>query len=289
MQKIGITKVKTTSKALKNINRDLFKMSELILLGFLILSLTICYTSGACEKREERNYICTDIILDDLKNVPIGVTRLFVKKARIPTLTQATFSRFSRSLISLKCKNCHIRNIESDAFRSMTQLRLLSLSYNQISFVNVSWILSLQRLLSLNLSHNKIKSIDGAVFHHLRNVRKLLLSGNPLQCLNLDALSKMTKLNTLNLLSIPHFQCPIAVTKFADRHKIKLNGHIEWKRKTTDTVSAYSNGTIETRTLPMEAVRIQKISSASSMNTTTKIIFLSFLLLISKTVFINNL
>lgn len=260
-------------------------MSTIFLFVFLNLSLNlsrvICHKPGECIEKQTNYYFCHKIGLSKLKEIPPTIERLTIHIANIPDVTDATFSRFSNSLVTLDCQNCKIRNIEPNAFKNMNLLKNLNLVNSKISSVNISWIQGLgNRLTRLSLRNNKIEKIDPDVFQYLDKVKEFILSGNPLKCLNLDEMSKMKKLRRLTMQSTPNFECPDALKNFTDSRRIKLDEDVNWIKK--DIMSAYSNNTTE-------AIHLNITSSASTRIITLEINFFSFLLLISKTVFIDSL
>lgn len=228
-------------------------MARTILLGFLILPLVFNYASGACfhvDTRDLMEYSCTGGYVTDLNGIPEGVERLKISRMRIPIITPHTFSRFSESLLVLKCSECEISEIEPNAFSSMTYLQQLSLDNNRLSSVKASWIEGLRDLNYLDLTYNQIEDIEDDAFQYLGDVTDLRLSGNRLKCLNLDAMSQMGNLKRIFLNDNPNFQCPNAITKFLEDRNVTFQEDETWKDITQDIIPASRTNQQDWRTRP---------------------------------------
>ncbi|XP_043482439.1 uncharacterized protein LOC122511342 [Leptopilina heterotoma] len=228
-------------------------MARTILSIFVLLPVVISYIEGACfhvETRDLMEYSCTGGYVTDLNGIPEGVERLKISRMRIPIITPHTFSRFSESLLVLKCSECEISEIEPNAFGSMTYLQQLSLDNNRLSSVKASWIEGLRDLNYLDLTYNQIEEIEDDAYQYLGEVTDLRLSGNRLKCLNLDAMSQMSNLKRIFLNDNPQFQCPNAVVKFLEDRNVTFQEDETWKDITHDTVPASRNEQQDWRTRP---------------------------------------
>ncbi|XP_051170896.1 leucine-rich repeat transmembrane protein FLRT3 isoform X1 [Leptopilina boulardi] len=216
-------------------------MARMIL---FILPLVFNYATGACfhvDTRDLMEYSCNGGYVTDLNGIPEGVERLKISRMRIPIITPHTFSRFSESLLVLKCSECEISEIEPNAFGSMTYLQQLSLDNNRLSSVKASWIEGLRDLNYLDLTYNQIEEIEDDAFQYLGEVTDLRLSGNRLKCLNLDAMSQMGNLKRIFLNDNPNFQCPNAVTKFLEDRNVTFQEDESWKEIIHDLIPASRN------------------------------------------------
>lgn len=228
-------------------------MARMILSFFALLPVVISSAEGACfhvDTRDLMEYSCTGGYVTDLNGIPEGVERLKISRMRIPIITPHTFSRFSESLLVLKCSECEISEIEANAFGSMTYLQQLSLDNNRLSSVKASWIEGLRDLNYLDLTYNQIEEIEDDAYQYLGEVTDLRLSGNRLKCLNLDAMSQMANLKRIFLNDNPQFQCPNAVVKFLEDRNVTFQEDESWKDIRNDMVPASRNEQQDWRTRP---------------------------------------
>ncbi|XP_019350523.1 toll-like receptor 8 [Alligator mississippiensis] len=123
---------------------------------------------------------------NQLNKVPTGIspsiTALSLKSNKIVSIQKNTFSELPNLQELYMDENCYYGNaceasfnIETGAFSVLTNLIVLSLSYNSLTRVPAELPLSLQELY---LSHNKIRTISQDDFKKLVNLKVLDLSEN---------------------------------------------------------------------------------------------------------------
>lgn len=251
-----------------------YSMSQWILFGFLFSSLIFCYVSGYCSRNEQLKKItCSRGNANDLRDPSGQVTELEMKDMSIPRITSTLFSQLNKSsLFTVECSKCKIGQIEANAFSGMENLNRLILEDNKISSIGASWLKDIPNITTLVLNNNKIREIDDDAYQYLTKVSDLRISNNPLICLDL---SKLIKLKTLYMDDIRDFQCSNAVKIFVHEHNI--SGSLE---------KTWNNSIPDTKTMKLEQ---NAKSSSSTVNVMKEVIFLLFLLLISKTVFIDHI
>nr|XP_006122907.1 toll-like receptor 8 [Pelodiscus sinensis] len=129
---------------------------------------------------------------NQLTKVPAGIsssiTSLSLKTNKIVTIGKNTFKELTRLKELYLDENCYIGNacetpfmLEDGAFSVLTSLTVLSLSYNNLTWVPPKLPVSLQELY---LSHNKIKNVGRDDFKKLVHLKVLDLSGNCPKCFN---------------------------------------------------------------------------------------------------------
>ncbi len=92
-------------------------------------------------------------------------------------------------------------NITADSFKCLTQLRVLNISFNSLSYIDVKAFTFTYSLISLDLSHNRIQSLPVYLFvNNLPNLQYVYLQNNLLQ--NIDpwyfTLPQLTKVDLSN-------------------------------------------------------------------------------------------
>lgn len=106
-----------------------------------------------------------------------------------------------------------IRKIERAAFRNLTDLEQLDLSFNKLTFETLKqevfegkfsvdkWE-PLENLKWISLSNNELHSLDPDLFSHLASLEVLILSNNPFKVIDPNtatAISNIDKLTTLDM------------------------------------------------------------------------------------------
>lgn len=251
-----------------------YSISQWILFGFLLSPLIFCYVSGNCYKFEEK-FTCINGQIGELSNPSRNIKQIDVDNMNIysNTIRSSVFDKFNKSILqSIKFAHCKIKNIKENAFSSMSGLTHLELNDNEISSIKVSWLKDISNLVYLNLANNKIKEIENDAYQYLTKVVDLRLSNNPLTCLDL---TKLTSLQAIYLNNNKDVKCQNAIKVFKHEHNISGSLDTTWNDSIPDT---------ESMSLDQNAK-----CSSSTVNVMLEIIFLSFLFIISKYIFIDHL
>ncbi|XP_045483315.1 protein artichoke [Harmonia axyridis] len=137
---------------------------------------------------------------DILKSIANQVTNLVISKNIIRELPQASFQYFQQ-LEKLDLSRNLIANLNSNAFLGLENtLYHLDLSRNRISAFSGS-PLSLTKLKTLDLSENNLSQLTKSTFNLLTSLSSLNLSNNQLKMIPADLLQKATSLETIDLSS----------------------------------------------------------------------------------------
>ncbi|XP_074839447.1 toll-like receptor 8 [Carettochelys insculpta] len=127
---------------------------------------------------------------NQLTKVPAGIspsiTSLSLQSNKIVTIGKNTFQGLTRLKELYMDENCYFASacekpfsVQDGAFSALTGLTVLSLSYNNLTWVPTKLPVSLQEFY---LSHNKIKNIGQDDFKKLVHLKVLDLSGNCPKC-----------------------------------------------------------------------------------------------------------
>lgn len=114
------------------------------------------------------------------------------------TIAPAIFQQF-KNLQELQMKRSGVHQIGMHSFWGVPSLRLLDLSFNNISAVLDHNFRGLVNLLELNLDDNAIRSWQSGVFRHLTELRILTLQRNLFDELVPRVFLKLGKLHVLKL------------------------------------------------------------------------------------------
>lgn len=137
---------------------------------------------------------------DILRSIASQVTNLVISKNIIRELPQASFQYFQQ-LERLDLSRNLISNLNSNAFLGLeNSLVHLDLSRNRISIFSGS-PLSLTRLKCLDLSENNLAQLTKSTFNLLPSLSNLNLSNNQLRSVPADLFQKATSLETIDLSS----------------------------------------------------------------------------------------
>lgn len=132
--------------------------------------------------------------------VPVALNELHLEQNAISELTVGSFPMIN-SLLELYLDSNHLSQVESDVFRNMLTLRILSLANN--NFTNVSELgKALQKLTSLqylNLSGNRINGIESRAFGNLPNLFQVKLDKNEITEISPFAFEGLLQLINLTL------------------------------------------------------------------------------------------
>lgn len=102
--------------------------------------------------------VCKNGSLEEIQKIPFGIHHLEIEDIPVNRITQSTFWTCSYSLISLKCNNCNITNIDDDAFERFRVIEFLDLKHNKLTKLKTIWFKTTSNLKELNLSFNNVSS-----------------------------------------------------------------------------------------------------------------------------------
>jgi len=105
---------------------------------------------------------------------------------------------FHSKLERLDLTGNKITEITKDTFSGLTELKVLSLSYNAIKSIDPDAFKDNTKLSNLDLKGNKITEITTDTFSGLTELQYLNLSYNPINSIDPDAFTKNPKLNTID-------------------------------------------------------------------------------------------
>ncbi|XP_067648049.1 leucine-rich repeat-containing protein 15-like [Eurosta solidaginis] len=100
------------------------------------------------------------------------------------------FSDLSRNFFS---------TLHKDAFRGLTLLKVLDLSYNMLNFIPEHIFKDLDGLVQLRLQNNQIENLEKTTFWKLRNLNLIDVSKNMIAELPTDIFSHVQRLTVINL------------------------------------------------------------------------------------------
>ncbi|XP_011647334.1 SLIT and NTRK-like protein 2 [Pogonomyrmex barbatus] len=161
---------------------------------FVDVAIAACITSKYENGFNER-LKCTNVTLSTA--ILYGgsvVDDIMIYKSWIRNISDRSFLRYGKSLISLNMHDCGIKEISSYAFSGLLHLKKLSLPYNYITTVKDQWFVDLTSLEQLDLSYNLITSIEPTIFEKLRGLKRLDVTENRLTCLEPAQLAPMAGL-----------------------------------------------------------------------------------------------
>ncbi|KAF7286130.1 hypothetical protein GWI33_007380 [Rhynchophorus ferrugineus] len=122
------------------------------------------------------------------------------KQEYMTTIPPSTFvTNNSHYLVEIILRNKAIRSIQELAFVSLSCLRHLDLSHNEIIYIKRDQFVGLINLYSLNLSRNNIFALYHFTFKFLPNLEILDLSYNDITTIEEFAFNMLWKLKTLAL------------------------------------------------------------------------------------------
>lgn len=157
---------------------------------------------------------CSNVTLHTAVNYSSNVSDIMIFQSSINRIPDRSFVRHDGSLVSLNMQDCGIKMISDDAFESLSNLKKLSLPYNNVTLVRDRWFVSLPSLEQLDLSYNLITYIEPTVFQRLRGLRRLDVRQNRLTCLKPTQLMPMAGLEKLLFSGNPlTFRCRGTVSR----------------------------------------------------------------------------
>ncbi|XP_043248471.1 leucine-rich repeat-containing protein 26-like [Colletes gigas] len=145
--------------------------------------LAIC-TVSKHEKDPSDRIQCSNVTMNEVLNqTSTDVSAIMIFNSNLRYISKGAFAKYARSLQSLNIHKCEMRDINSDAFEQLSNLRKLSLPLDNITETKVEWFKDLVYLEQLDLSFNRITVLQPAIFAKLPLLKRLDVRENRLTCL----------------------------------------------------------------------------------------------------------
>ncbi|XP_078807226.1 leucine-rich repeat-containing protein 3B-like [Oryzias latipes] len=132
------------------------------------------------------------------RGIPHGTWLLELGGNNLSVISSRAFAGLW-SLRVLVLTNSNIRDIQPQAFFSLSFLEKLDLSWNQLATLPVDFSASLSALKELRLEHNDLRYISGYSLEFLDNMEKLDLSHNRLVSMGPGVFRGLSRLRQLYL------------------------------------------------------------------------------------------
>ncbi|XP_015439323.1 PREDICTED: leucine-rich repeat-containing protein 70-like [Dufourea novaeangliae] len=197
------------------------------LLRSIVFVAFIASCFASCRLTLQDGEDCYECVgLKDLTNlqIPLTVKGINIINSNISKIKTDAFSQYSQSLIELNITGCGIEEIEPDAFRGLTKLRLLGLVNNKIRKIDASWIRGLSNLKSLILWQNRIVDVDPKIYDLLPELQVWDLAYNNLtKCLSPELLKKLKNLETILIAGNSwSYRCRASMAWYLGSHHIRF-------------------------------------------------------------------
>lgn len=132
----------------------------------------------------------------------LNVQRLYLRSCRIGQIEKLAFKGLT-NLIELDLSYNLLTQIPTDAFRSIPFLRDLILTRNPISKIDSNAFAILSNLVKLDLSNCQLNTISPQAFDGIESLELLKLSGNKLSELQPKTIEKFQRLHSIELHNNP--------------------------------------------------------------------------------------
>uniref|UniRef100_A0A6P7GWT5 Uncharacterized protein LOC114341663 n=1 Tax=Diabrotica virgifera virgifera TaxID=50390 RepID=A0A6P7GWT5_DIAVI len=183
---------------------------------YIFFFILLFNAKGAVIQYECPNY-CTCDVFNDYRRATCQDKKLVTVEIGLPPVVEL-----------LDISHNQIRSLEDEVFTNMhlANLKLLNLSYNQISQISLHSFEGLDNLKSMDLSFNSIQYFLGQWFFDLRSLRELYLRGNNLQNINEQPRIELPYLKVLDLSEnkIAHLH-PIIFTSLPNLEILDISGN----------------------------------------------------------------
>lgn len=136
----------------------------------------------------------TDEFVEQLE----GIEFLNVNDVGLKHIDGNILGRLKAQIILLWGSQNEIERVDAYTFDGWTNLEMISLKFNKISFIHENAFYSLENLYKLDLSSNRLKHI-GKIFKKLYNLVDLDLSSNLIEYLNDETFEHLSNLYALSL------------------------------------------------------------------------------------------
>ncbi|CAL4151926.1 unnamed protein product [Meganyctiphanes norvegica] len=185
---------------LKNIPLNIPDNIELLNLSGNVISVIYISTNKLTHLREI-DLSKNKIHLINMKVKPSNISRIVYLNLdgnHISTLFQEDFKYFE-TLEYISLSRNQINYIDDDTFSGLINLKYLVLESNSITTLSNKWFKGMNNIKSLNLRYNHISHIPASVFQDLSSLEKLFLSGNTISIVDPRSFSGLIRLKLLSL------------------------------------------------------------------------------------------
>lgn len=164
---------------------------------------------------ELSNLKSLDLHCNNIRELPISIVNLELTTLNFssnllgynPGLEDYENTPLSKSLLFLNTADNNLNNEMLPLFNFNTSLKIINLSYNDISDISA---LNLPSLTELYLSGNAITSLPGEVFQRMKNLKVIMLNGNKLMSLP----SELSQLSNLTVLDVGSNQLKYNISNY---------------------------------------------------------------------------
>lgn len=186
------------------------KVSYVILMMILIIvvpvtdgrGLSSCQTVCACKwKGGKQTVECIDRALIAIpENIDPNTQVLDMSGNNLQRLPRDTFIRTSLlNLQKVYLRNCRLGHIDDEAFKGLTNLVELDLSYNLLTAIPSATLIYIPSLRELTMASNPIQKVEGNAFRMTHSLNKLDLSHCDIQTISPEAFNGLASLHSLKL------------------------------------------------------------------------------------------
>lgn len=170
-----------------------------------------------------RSYFHLFLHLQILSHLPMAIG-INIKNSNIKKIPLDAFSVHGGSLEELNITGCGVEEIEPNAFRGLSKLRVLNLVDNRIRKLDSLWIQDLTNLKALIVWRNRITEVDARLYDLLPNLEFWDIAHNEMSaCLSTELLKKLTKLRKIYLASNPwSYRCRRSMTWYLGSNHIRF-------------------------------------------------------------------
>ncbi|XP_023025152.2 uncharacterized protein [Leptinotarsa decemlineata] len=167
---------------------------------------SLCPESCSCKQTEkgQKKVTCTkggmrDPIPISRMDLDLEILEISAPVDNLNTLSITPIFQQFKHLEEVVIRRSNIHQITMHAFWGVPSIRVLDLSFNNISGVFDHNFRGLVNLVELNLDHNRIERLQVGAFKHLTELRMLTLRSNKLEELVPRIFLKLAKLHVLKL------------------------------------------------------------------------------------------
>lgn len=174
----------------------------MIPLFLLLAALPTARTEDICKCQVENSVAkCSDRALEDVpKCLPRDITLLNLQDNAILRITAESFKLYpSLTQLQLGGNNVSDENVDTDVFKFIGKLKLLSIENNRIRSIDRGLLNHSSDLEELQASNNEIEVLDKNTFYSNKLLQELYLDHNLIKELPSEIFNYLTNLKVLNL------------------------------------------------------------------------------------------
>lgn len=167
------------------------------------LEINVMIRDNDSNKTDE-DIVWVQIRDSQFSNLPRGVFEKFVNMERIMIISSTGFrnldtSYFDKKITLVLMKNTDIEVIGENPFVGLSELKTLSMNYNQITTVHKDAFRDLVKMEKIEMVGNKIEYLDVDVFRNSVNLKLVLLYHNKLKVIPTQLFGRNTMLESIQL------------------------------------------------------------------------------------------